>query len=129
MSACQIDNGQPTKTESQRTFHVIAVIIRPAMRNTPRHPFKVVAKHRIATSEVILSADSAHRISSSVLPIGVRLSQRFYSETERSSGYGIIAIGPSGASGTLSQPIKSWRLRKEPSDFCHPSIVTVRDKI
>jgi hypothetical protein len=60
MATRKIDDGQPAKAESKRAIDKIALIIWAAMSDAPRHPLEVMAKNRSFTSEIVLSADSAH---------------------------------------------------------------------
>ena len=94
MAAREIDDREPAKTESQRSRYVIALIIGPAVRDAPGHPLDFLAHDRSLAVEVVLAANSAHKVSL-VLEIRVRTPARF--DKAGNKDCETIAIAPSDA--------------------------------
>jgi hypothetical protein len=59
----KVDDRKPAETEAERPGNEIAFVIRPAMDDASRHPFKILAKDRSLRAKVKLSANAAHKIS------------------------------------------------------------------
>ena len=56
MTAGQIDDGKPAKTEAERTVDEVAFIVRSTMRDGTRHPDDRLSLDRFASLEVKLAA-------------------------------------------------------------------------
>jgi hypothetical protein len=61
MTAPEVDDREPAKTESEWSCNVIPLVIGTSMDEGPGHRFDIPALDRFQISEVILSADAAHK--------------------------------------------------------------------
>src|SRR5215813_7262382 len=68
-ASAEINDAQPTMTETDIVFNEVAVIVGTAMRLGRRHAFQECATDRISCVEIDYPADPAHRLSLPVLRV------------------------------------------------------------
>src|SRR5262249_2898418 len=111
VAAAQVDDRKPTKPEPEWPSEVVALVIRPSVRDGLGHPLHIVWHDRSLGPEVELSADPTHG------------DQLVCSRSDRLRN---ICAGAQRCIGTSSEPRRSCLDRKEPSGLCHRSSTSRR---
>src|SRR5438477_12672119 len=60
MSARQVDDGKPSKTQSNRTFGKVTFVVRSAMNHCLRHAPDDFRFYRFRSGKIKLAANTAH---------------------------------------------------------------------
>src|SRR5205823_9561244 len=60
MTAGQVDDGEPTETQPERSIIEIPFIVGATVSDRPGHRFHVSKGHRREVTKVVLAADSTH---------------------------------------------------------------------
>src|SRR2546422_6717218 len=60
VAARKIDDREPSKPESERSCHIVPLVIRTSMDKTLRHLFNVLTENRSLAPEVVLSTNTTH---------------------------------------------------------------------